>query len=231
MDTPYRKRVLEKIAKCMRLAEDSRGDANTAAIAMRQAQAMMAKHSVTEAEILGYISEQVECPVQAGPKSPCPIQLSRLVVMVRQTLGVRAVIDKTMRVSDYGFTIRYFGPADRVAIACYTHVVLYREMETAWKIYLINNPQHKGIRGMRASFQVGWLAEVRSKVEDFAFGPGETDAIDKVMDEFYGQELAVAKPRTTKIYSDSKAAGAAAAGSFSINRPMSGAKNRMLTGG
>jgi len=44
-------RILAKIKKCLAMASDNRGDPNTAAIALRQAQALMREHKVTLAHV------------------------------------------------------------------------------------------------------------------------------------------------------------------------------------
>jgi hypothetical protein len=229
-DIEERKKVLDKIAKCMRLAEDSRGDANTAAIALRQAQALIRKHAVTQEEILGYVNETVDCPIQASKKAQVPLHLSHLLWLVRSAFGVTYVIETTVRVSDASYTVRYFGSPERVAMACYAHTVLYRAADKAWKEFLGRTPSVKGVRNARTSFLVGWYSQVRNKVEEIALSENEKAGLDLYMKSHYGRDLTISKAKSSSIYDGLAAAGMKAAADFSIHRPMSGAQPKMITG-
>lgn len=218
MDT---KRIIEKIKKCMALGKSS--NVHEAAAAMRQAQKMMEQYGLTEDDIEGsnYGNEAVECPIQAGKK--VPVHLNAFVNLIIKAFQVKAVIERNLRVSDYSFRIRYFGPTHRVATAAYAHAVIFRAMESAWREHLKNNPSWKGVRGARLSFMLGWLDEISSKVEAIGWPAEEEARTELMVDRYYGKSLVKAsgKSRQVSMFGCVADEGRAAASGFEINRPMS----------
>ena len=224
MDT---KRIIEKIKKCMALGKSS--NAHEAAAAMRQAQKMMEQHGLTEDDIEGssYGNEAVECPIQAGKK--VPVHLTAFVNLIIKAFQVKAVIERNLRVSDYSYRIRYFGPSHRVATAGYAHVVIFRAMEAAWREHLENNPSWKGVRGARLSFMIGWLDEISSKVEAIGWPAEEEARTELMVDSHYGKSLVKAsgKGRRFSTFGCVADEGRAAASGFEINRPMNQDRARL----
>jgi hypothetical protein len=211
--------ILSKIQKCMNLGKSS--EPNEAAAAMRQAAAMMRKHGITQAEIdaIGYGNEKVSCPIQANKK--LPIALATLINLIRKAFGVEPVIETEIRVSDASYVVRYFGPSDRVALAAYTHVVIFRAMNAAWDDYLEANPSAKGKRGARAGFQLGWLDAVTDQITELAMTEAEQAGTNVVKTKHYGDtKLVVKGANNMKINGRAMDAGNEAGSGFSLRRPV-----------
>jgi hypothetical protein len=219
-------KVLDKIQKCLRLSKSP--NANEAAAALRQAQKLMAAHGISEEDITlaGYASAAVDCPIQVNRKY-VPHILLKLVDLMKKAFAVQAVIDHNLRVSDYSYQIRYFGPTTRVHMAEYAHQVVYRAMEASWRQFLKENPYLRGEKGARTSFQLGWLHEVSSKVEAIGFTEEEEHATTALKKAHYGKQLEKVSGQKQSIDQGVAFAGQLAAKEFSIHRPMDEQKLRL----
>lgn len=219
-----RTKILDKIQKCMRLSKSS--EPHEAAAALRQAQKLMTMHGITAAELAGieFGSEVVQCPIQAGATQKIPVILSLLTALINKAFCVKAVIGTTMRVSDHSYIVRYFGPLDRVALAAYSHTVIYRAMNSARTEYVKAHPHMKGNRGARAGFQAGWLDGVEQQLGEFAMSDEERDAIrvgtELVQKQFYGGPLEKAKVNNMKVSGRAMSDGEAEGSKFKLHRPM-----------
>lgn len=216
-----RKRILDKISKLLNLGNDSRGNANECATALRQAQSLMDKHGITKDELglIGYSSETVQCPIQVSRKT-IPMRLNLLIDIIEKAFGVHPVIGSEKRVSDYSYIVTYFGPANRVMLAVYSHTVVQRALDAAWREYLREKPELRGARGARAGFEMGWLDAVRSKVEALAVSDEEKEQTQALIKKTYGRELDTVKSNNMAVDGMAAIDGAVAASDFSLNRPM-----------
>lgn len=219
MDKEARNRALDKIQKCLAMASDKRGNAQEAATALRQAQALMRKFDISERElgIIGYCTETVHTTIQAGKK--VPLVLSYIVNLMMRAFGVRAVYTRVVRVSDLNFSVDYLGPEGRVKLAAYAHVVVQRAVDQGWKEYLQANPHVKGRVGARAGFYTGWIAEVAGKVETLALTDEEQERVTVLVEQNYSKTRGMLK-NNQKIDGSAARAGARAAEDFSLHRPM-----------
>lgn len=220
MNNEELKKALDKINKCLKLSGSS--NEHEAAAALRQAQAIMNKFGLTQNDVdrAAYTSEIADTAIQAGKK--VPIQLMDLVALIRKAFGVQAVFERTRRVSDLNFSIRFFGLEHRVPLAAYAFKVVFKAMEAAWFTYLKDIPDVKRIRGARGSYQVGWLEAVASKIDAIGFSDAEKSTLELIRNDHYGKELSSAKPGLKSVYTNMAADGAADGKSFSIHRPMNG---------
>lgn len=216
-----RNRVLEKIQKCMNLANNAGASEGEAAAALNSAQAMMRKYGVDEKELgaVGYGKERIQCPIQAGKK--LPIHLATLVGLIRKAFGVKPVVEREVRVSDASWTINYFGPEHRVVMAVYAHQVMARAMEKAYRDFQAGNPHMKGIRGGRTGFYMGWLETVAQQVQDLGMTDEEKVGTMAVV-ERETSGLVKTGVNNMKVTADSMSAGAAAGDAFKLHRPMGG---------
>jgi len=217
-----RSRILEKIQKCMAMAKDARGNANEAAMAMRQAQALMRKHQITDRELgaVGFNKATIFTTIQAGkPGSPLPVALSAVVNLIQHAFGVKAIISRVIRISDANYDVNYYGPETRTGLAQYAHTVVQRAVDQAWKEYLLRNPHMKGRHGARAGFYVGWVDEVRAKVEALAATDEEKTGTELVVQQDF-PVVSRSKANKQAIYGSTARAGADAADGFSIHRPV-----------
>lgn len=217
-----RTRLLEKIQKCLALSQSP--EPHEAAAALRQAQKMMDANGVTDRELglAEYTKEKVDCPIQASKGGKVPENLSYLISLMQRAFGVRVTIHQERRVSDYSWCVTYFGKSDRVALAAYTHPVIYRAMDSAWQKRIKNGSSLKGVRGARTSFHIGWLMGVHKQVQDLALTDDEKETLAKMVhEETDGRESAVSKAlkeyNTTALIK-----GAQAARDFRLHRPIGG---------
>lgn len=238
-------KILDKIKKCLALSKSP--EPHEAAAALRQARKLMEIHGIDEHDLsdADYVSETVDVPIQVSmpsvtadvkrimkgkkPRSPNPPRILEMVVaLMMRAFGVNPVFEMTRRVSDYSWTIRYFGPATRVPVAAYTHRIVWRALTGAWNGYLKAHPEIKGVKDARTSFMVGWIAGVAQTVERFATPDNEAAAIARAMGRHYGRTLAVTEGTSKqKLYGSLMSAGGDAAADFSIHRPMHSEKNRL----
>ena len=210
--------AMKKIKKCLALSKSA--NSNEAATALRHAQKLMEMHNVSNAEVdlEQYGQEHVDVPIQITKKPP--LALARLVQLVRAAFGVQAVYETRMGVSDLSFRVRYFGRVERVQMAVYAHTVIYRAYEAAWRQMLEENPSLRGVQGARASFQVGYLAAIREKVDAIGFSDEEAATLELVKSNHYGHELVAVKARSARLSGEILDAGKRAGAGFEINRPM-----------
>lgn len=217
-------KILDKIQKCLRLSKSA--NANEAATALRHAQKLMEANGITQADLdlLGYSEVEVDVPIQKTKK--VPLVLTTLLGLIKHAFGVKLVIDDRIGVSDVSYCIHYFGPTARVQMAGYAHQVVYRAMEQAWRDYLRERPSLRGQRGVRSSFQVGWLQEVRSKVDAIGFPEAEVAATEMMINTRYNK-LTKSKVNNMGLYGGVMNSGAASAKDFSIHRPMSELRKKL----
>ncbi len=211
-----KERAIEKIKKCLALSKSP--NANEAAAALRQAQAMMRKYNVEEHEVSEYTNESVDIPIQKSKKPP--IHMTAMVNIIKEAFLVEPVLETRIGVSDESYRVRYFGPTERVLLAQYAHVVVWRAMEAAWRQMLVESPYLKGERGARTSFFYGWLSEVRSKLDEIAWERDDHEQTELAKVRYYGRELVAGKSRDIKVDDTVAGAGALAAKDFSIHRPV-----------
>jgi len=216
-----RTKLLERIKKCLTMAENSRGDNSAeAAVALGMAQKLMTKYGVTDAEIgaVGFGNDCVRVPIQVNKK--LPLVLVILVNLIKEAFGVEPVVEHEVRVSDKSYVIRWFGREDRVMLACYSQTVVHRAMNAAWAKHLSEKPYLRKERGARAGFQIGWLEAVRAQVEALALEEKEVAATELVKKNHYGRELTKTKRNDMKIDPYAQNAGAQAGADFKLHRPM-----------
>lgn len=227
-DQAARDKILDKIQKCLRLSKSS--EPHEAAAAMRQAQAMMAKWSVSDAELLGLEVKSVLVITPSPFKKSTPLHHAHLTHIIRMAFDVHCVKEREMVNGRFVIAYRYFGIGGKPELAGYAHDVIFRAIWSAWNAYRKANPDLAGIRGARMGFWVGWLTAVKSKIDVFAGSPEEKDLIQKALTSRYG-ELSKGKSNEMKLSARTHGDGHAAAADFSIHRPMTGSKlkQRQLT--
>lgn len=226
MTSDDRKRLFERIQKCLNLSASN--EPHEAAAALRQAQKLMEKHGLTEADILGagILDEKVSCPIQAT-NNGAPAHLKYLVSLIHKAFGVKSIITTSMRVSDRGIDVHYFGQAHRLPMATYAHKVVYKAMEDAWKENLIKHPEWKGVRGGRASFMIGWISSIREKVIAIGFTETEETALYARIKNIYPQISKMTG--SVKTFSTMKRLGELSGSNFSLYRPMDGEQQKKLS--
>lgn len=216
--------VLRKIAKCMSLANDARGDAATAAVALAQAQKLMARHGVTEQELgaYGFTQETIKTAIQCG--KALPIVLNSITGLMQRAFGVKCVVSRGMRVSDYNWDVTYWGPEHRVMLATYAHTIVTRTVDRAWATYIKENPHRKGAHGARAGFYLGWIGQVSKTIEEFGWTEEDERGTELAKLNHYGYELNKAKASKQGVRRVEMAAGQEAGEGFQLHRPINGSE-------
>lgn len=217
-----RAKLLDKIQKCLALSKSP--EPHEAAAALRQAQKLIDKHGVTDAELglASYASEKVDCPVQAG--KTLPEYLAVLTSLLQRAFGVRVTVHREIRVSDASWCVTYYGKADRVALSAYTHPVVWRAMHGAWNRHLKLNPHLKGERGGRGGFLVGWLFGVERSVSELGMSEDEKVELQKYLEQEVPSitESKPVKSSEVKYNGEALRAGVRASKDFSLHRPIGG---------
>lgn len=176
------KKVLDKICKCLRLAES--GNPHEAAMAMRQAQGLMKKYGIREDQVLAAkVSESVKNI--AGGNNP-PFWVLALSTMVADAFACQAFVSRRAgQASHFHFIGMGFAPE----VAGYTFTVLHRQLKRARREYVqnleIENKSEKTRRGN--VFAQAWLYRAARTVSEFTDSRDGKEAIDAYIREQYGE--------------------------------------------
>lgn len=232
-----RAKVLDKIQKCLALSKSP--NEHEAAAALRQAQKLMEKHGITDADLgaIGYGSEKVDTTIQVGkgrrnkktgtytPPS-IPVALAFIVDLMERAFCVRPVYGADRRKTDLNWNVTYYGREDRVLLAAYAHTVVARAVDAAWRDYLTVNPHYRQYKGGRAGFYIGWIKAVSAQVESLAMTDEERAATDLVLRR-EGVRLSTVSTTNQRFSSNAANAGASAGESFKLHRPVNVDKLRL----
>lgn len=216
-----RAKIMERVQKCLNLANNAGATPGEAAAALNAAQRMMEKFGITEQDLglVGMGEAVVKISIQAGKK--IPLSLSMMINLMQRAFGVKAVVHQEIRVSDPSWCVTYYGPIARVELAAYTHHVLNRNIERGWAQQLKDRPHLKGERGAKTGYYVGWVEGVSNLVTKFALGDKEQENIAAYIETKVGR---LGKGKTSNVSLDgrARAAGHADSKGFGLHRPMHG---------
>lgn len=215
-----REKILTKIQKCLRLSKSS--EPHEAAAALRQAQAMMRQHSVSDEELMGIEVKNVLVITPAPAMKKCPLGFAHLVSIIQTAFGVDAVMERAYVAGKPRLAFRYFGVGGRPELAAYAHDVVWRQLWGSWNKYRKDFPELANVRGARMGFWVGWLQRVRQQVVDFGATPEEKELVNRRKLAHYDGGLSDGKQNKMAISGRMVAAGHQAADGFSLHRPVNG---------
>lgn len=170
MQVSDRDRLIAKIKKCLALSRSS--NANEAATALRQAQALMSQHGVTLDDVEGAGVE--EAMMKTRETKNAGTYLMALMQLVCKAFGVRAAINtgySTCRVY-------YIGPRGRVELAVYAHTVIDRAVRNGWE-QARHSFRGLSARGARLGYRLGFLRSVESQVQALAPTEAEERAMQR----------------------------------------------------
>lgn len=218
-------RIITKIKKCLELSNSP--EPHEAIAAMRQAQKLMAKHGLTEAEVgLASVAKfKVECPIQAG--KTVPKHLMFLLIIIQTAYGVKAVITSEIRVSDRSWCVYYYGPKHRVEIAAYSHEVIYRALMRGYISYQRLNPHLKGVQGGRMGYMLGYLYAVEKHITPYDVTQDESELMLAYRDHEWGA-MEKSKANNMRVCSESLHAGTRDGSEFQLHNAVGGGR-KMLT--
>ena len=149
--------ALRKILACLRLSKSS--NPNEAAAALRQAQALMQKYSLTadDAEALE-IRESVS---QAKGRGTTPPQsIVWLINLVARGYSCAPVLDATHSISSSSYRVRFFGPGTNPEIAAYAFTVLFRQLNAARTKHIARVRKRANRERRGEEFAIGWVHAV-----------------------------------------------------------------------
>lgn len=215
-----REKILKRIQKCLRLSKSS--EPHEAAAALRQAQKLMAAHSVSETELLGIDVRNTLAVTRAPASRRIPLNLAHLAALISSAFAVEAIWENHWTGRQWKGAFRYFGVNGRSELAAYSHAVIERTLWSAWDEYRKDKPWlTREVKGARMGFWVGWLRQVRSTVMAFG-GEEEREQANRAALSYYGNSIGEAPKNKQQISSHTYAAGQEAANGFSLHRPMEG---------
>lgn len=218
-----RKKIIDKIAKCLRLAGSS--NPNEAAMALRQAQAMMAKHGINDKEVDAAIIS--EMPTTTGTSHTPPGWLDRLATLVADAYGVYHFLSVTGRTNNYVFV----GPDPVPEVAAYVFAVLRRQLVKSRNEFYQSRRGKKTNRIHKADiFAHGWVLAVSKKVNEFAQPLKVKEAINTYL-ELYHPGLTKYDIRATNIKAGNIGImldGMRAANGVQLNHGVKGDERRLL---
>lgn len=143
--------ILRKIKACLRLAASS--NPNEAAAAMRQAQAMMNAHGISQAEAMDLGEAEVGTRFR-GQKAPQSIGV--LASICAEGFGASMIIVLEWKRT----TIRFYGADGAAEIAAYAFTVLRRQLERD-RLKHVSRVRKRGNREARGEvFALAWVNAV-----------------------------------------------------------------------
>lgn len=179
-----RGRALDRIRKCLRLAASS--EPHEAAAALRQAQALMRAHGVSEADVA--LSEVRTADRATGAGETPPGWIVNLMHLVSEVTGAVPISSPVWRRGRWVGRVRFVGVGPRVEIAAYAFVVLLRQIRRA-RIALV-----KRLKRLKSASRIrradvycdGWIEGARRHVEAITPPSGERALVERWM---AGQDL------------------------------------------
>lgn len=167
-----KEKILEKIRKCLALAQS--GNEHEAAAALRQARALMESHDISEAEMLAIGVGQKSARAGAVDR---PAQWESLLAHgISRAFGCRLVFSSGM-IGEWTF----YGCGPSPDVAVYAFEVLFRQAKKARKEHIDNALRRfkKSNKTRRADlFCLGWVSTALSSVSSWTSSELTKEALD-----------------------------------------------------
>ncbi|MYE01624.1 MAG: DUF2786 domain-containing protein [Alphaproteobacteria bacterium] len=163
-----RRNAAEKVRKCLALAESS--EPHEAAAALRQAQALMRRHGLTDADV-----EQARVRSDRS-EGRCASRPPRWLVLLTNTVGGAF---GAIPVHGDG-AVRFVSIGERASLASYAFDVLLRQLRRARRAHLKTLRRCKPANRRRRAdlFCESWTHAVRRKVTDFSMASADRALIE-----------------------------------------------------
>lgn len=207
-------RIIDKIKKCLALAQSS--NPNEAAVAMNQAQKLMQLHGITMKHVDR--SSIGSAHVQSYSVSKIKDWELRLMTMIAGAFGCKIMWLRGFSGVAFG---RYelIGLKSQIEIAQYTCEVMQRKLLKARGEYVNSLYTSRGAKTKAAdAFCHGWVTAVSKTVSKFANPEGVDELINETLQDMTNGNKADVQER--KGDRASLMAGLAAGAGESIHRPM-----------
>lgn len=223
-------RVMDRIKKCLALANSS--EPHEAAAAMRQAQKLMDKYNLDHADLgQSEIGElKIRSRVSVSRFKRWELMFMR---MLAKSYGCRILWNPS---SSYARGSSVFGSWSMIGLkpqlklAEYTAEVMLRRLVSQRADFVRNLPAAMDRDSKAAEgdgFATGWVQAVSATVAEFARADEIKPQLDSYMETHHGK-LKDAKMRNGYVGQSGLAAGEAAGSRESLNRPVSGFTMRQL---
>jgi hypothetical protein len=212
-----RQRILDRIRKCLRLAESP--EPNEAAAALRQAQALMAKHGVSEDEIR--MADVREARAKAGRAQRPPVWIVYLANVVAEAFGVEVYLS---REPDKPGNFVFCGVQPSEEIARYAFDVLRRRCTVARQQFYRRTRGKRRNRIARAdTYAAAWVYGVQQQVADFA------QAVPAIVGQYLrerhpGLQMVSGRNRVQSGYRKEAAAGMCDGASVELHHGVNGSE-------
>jgi hypothetical protein len=210
-------KILGKIKKCLRLAASN--NANEAATAMRQAQALMAQHSITLTDIQAAEANAYRAESSAKVK---PAQWEAILAVT----AAKAFSCELLFIGGAGFW-KFIGVGVAPELAGYAFCVLLRQAKRDRTEYIktkLKRVKNKAQVTKRADvYSMNWVWAAENKITAIAPRPSAKTAIDAYMDKHHGNVTDL-KSRDVKgrQYDSDQDAGYAAGRNANLSRGVNG---------
>lgn len=201
MDNLRKQRIMDKIIHCLALSKSS--NENEAAMALRQAHALMQKHGITTADI-----ELVDIKFKASNTRSAqrpPVYQIALANMIAKLFGCENYMGNGAGDRSHIRVMRFVGLQMHSDIASYTYDALFRQLKQARQAYIKTELKRVRLAKNKAAradaFCIGWVATVHSLVKKLV--PLSTDMA--LIERAMRQELDLATAKGVDRVSKSKA--------------------------
>lgn len=179
-----RKKALDKIKKCLRLATSA--NPNEAAAAMRQAHALMKQYGIGQSDV--DMADVEECTAISGSKVSPPKWEAQLAATVSKAYACKVIF--AAGIGRWNFI------GEMAEVAGYTMTVLLRQVRQARRDFIANKLQRcKNTTKVRRAdvFCEAWVSAVYDQVMTFANGELSL-AVEQYLAHHY-PDLTTQKPR------------------------------------
>lgn len=188
--------ILRKIKRCLALARSS--NPNEAATALRQAQALMARHGVTSEDVAASDVGSHLSRAEAG-KVP-PAHVAMLANMVASAFGVEIVYSPMHDGERWSGRVEFYGIGTAPEIAGYAFEVLGRQLKRDRNAYLagLNKRLKRATKVRRGDlYAKGWVRAVSSQVVPHSQTEQEAQAIAAYQAKRWEEPLETCNARNT----------------------------------
>ncbi len=221
-----RERALEKIKKCLALAEST--NPNESESALRQARKLMEKYQLEMSDVDS--SRADEYVHQVGRATRQSAQWVRMLgVVVAESMGCICFFRSGAR----GQALIFIGSVGSGELAAYAYDVLSRQLQVMKKQYLDGLPDFGRAykRKMGTLYAEGWIAGIANRVQQFAGMDEQTDkAVTAYCDKHY-PDVSISDFKRRKVSRDeyeASLAGQDDGGKVSLHRPMGREEQTLL---
>lgn len=216
-----KQKIIDKIHKCLRLANS--GNPNEAALALRQAQAMMRKYDIREQDVhTPQINEATAS--SAGYYNP-PYWAVALSELVAEAFNCRAYIT---RPQEQRPSFRFIGVSYAATVAAYTFTVLFRQLRLARRQYMDDLGVEEKAEQLRQGnvFAQAWLFRIAKTVAAFVSDDHAQVVVDDYVKQHYGETADFMREPTAPDCADYDVilSGLRAANMVELLRPMDRSK-------